>query len=152
MLLCPRCRRELPVNASFCPTCGAAVNEPQAVVPVLEAVAAEPPTKPEPMPVVLPAGKWHSPLLAGLFAILIPGAGQAYNGRPIRGFFLFFLSPLVLPYLISIGTAYINAKRIAGAGGRVGRGGLLWVFLHFWLAVNVALLALIVLTIAGVIS
>lgn len=90
--------------------------------------------------------------MALFFALLIPGAGQAYNGRPVKGFFLLFFSALVLPWLYSVYDAWADARRIARSGGRMGKGGLAWVFLQAWLAFNVGLLALIVLTISGVLT
>jgi hypothetical protein len=85
-----------------------------------------------------------------VFALLIPGAGQAYNGQPVTAFFLLFLSVLVLPWLYSLYDARATASRVAAAGGRFGRGGVIWVLLQGWLAVNVGLLALIILTVGGV--
>jgi hypothetical protein len=80
----------------------------------------------------------------------MPGAGQAYNGQPIMGFFLHIGTPLVIPYLYSLYDAYATGARIAAGGGRVGRGGLLWVFLQAWLTLCSVLLVLLVLTVAGV--
>ena len=98
------------------------------------------------------AGRRHWPWVALICAILIPGAGQAYNGRPIKGFFLLFFSLLILPWIYSLYDAWAGAKRMATAGGRFGKGGLLWVFLQGWLAFNVALLASIILTATGVLQ
>ena len=103
-------------------------------------------------PTVLPVRSRHSPLFALLLSAVVPGAGQAYNGQPIKGFFLFFLSILTIPYLINLIDAYSNAARLKNAGISTGCSGFLWVCLQFWLAFNTALLAVIVLTIAGVIQ
>ncbi len=97
-------------------------------------------------------GRRHSPGMALVAGLLIPGAGQAYNGRPIAGFFVCFLSILVLPWLVAAFTAFSGARRIAAAGGRFGRGGFVWVILQAWLVFNVALAVLLGLTIAGVVS
>jgi hypothetical protein len=97
-------------------------------------------------------GRAHHPAIALILALLIPGAGQAYNGQPIKGFFLLFFSVLILPLLYSLYDAYAGARKIVTTGGRWGRGGFVWVFLQAWLAVNVGLMTLIVLTIAGVLT
>lgn len=138
---------------------------------LVEPTAAKPPAKPAPMyaaaspsPAAMvpaasaavaptnPSGRPHSPTLALLFGVLIPGAGQAYNGRPIRGFFYLFLSILIFPYLLSLYGAVTDARRIVASGGRMGKGGLIWVFLQGWLYANVLLVVLIALTIAGVLT
>lgn len=94
-------------------------------------------------------GRRHSPLVALLLAILVPGAGHAYNGQSIKGFFLLFFSVLILPWIYSIYDAWAVARRMRNAGGRMGRGGWIWVFLQIWLAANVTLLVLIILTLMG---
>lgn len=87
-----------------------------------------------------------------LFGLFIPGAGQAYNGQPVKAFFLLFLSALVLPYLYSIVDAFGRARQIRATGGRMGKGGLFWVLMQLWLAVNVGVLAAVILTFAGVLT
>lgn len=102
-------------------------------------------------PAQQPPGRRHRPLVALLLSIVLPGGGQAYNGQPIKGFFLLFFSVLVLPYLYGILDAYLRARAMVRSGGRYGKGGWIWVFLQLWLAANVALMALIIVTMAGVI-
>lgn len=82
--------------------------------------------------------------------LLIPGAGQAYNGSPIAGFFVLMTSVLVLPWLIGAATAYSRARRMVEQGGRFGKGGVTWIVLQAWLAMNVLLAAVLVLTMTGV--
>ncbi|HPR63874.1 MAG TPA: hypothetical protein PK014_06600 [Thermoanaerobaculia bacterium] len=103
-------------------------------------------------PVVRPQGLSHRPGLALVLAFLIPGWGQAYNGQPVKALFLMLLSILVIPWIYSIVDAHKRAKRIMESGGRRGRGGWLWITLHAWLAVNVAMFTMISLTVAGVIQ
>jgi hypothetical protein len=91
-------------------------------------------------------GRWHSPALATTAAVLVPGAGQAYNGQPVRGVFVLFLTPFVLPYLAGIWQANTTAGRIARRGGRTGRGGWMWIVLQLWLAANVAFFIAIFIT------
>lgn len=116
--------------------------------PVAEKPAPAP--APPPAPVVPSGGYPHSPVLALILALLIPGAGQAYNGRPIRGFFVLFGTPLVVPWLLSLWGAWTNAARMRTQGGRFEPGGFVWVFLQFWLLCNVALAVVLGLTLAGV--
>ena len=98
------------------------------------------------------AGARHRPILALLLSLVVPGAGQAYNGQPIKGVFLFLTSVLVLPWLFALYDAHAVASRMAASGGRTGPGGLAWVPPHLWFVSNVALTILVVLTIAGVLQ
>ena len=111
------------------------------------------PSRPPPPPVTAtPRRSGHSPLFALLLSALVPGAGQAYNGQPVKGFFLFFLSVLVIPYLINLVDAYRSAARLKRAGKSTGCSGFLWVGLQLWLAVNTALLVGLILSVAGVLK
>ena len=95
-------------------------------------------------------GRSHSPGFALFAGIFLPGAGQAYNGQPIKGMILAVLSVLILPWLLSLWGARRTALRIVENGGRTGRGGLFWVVLHCWGLVNLGLLASLILTLSGV--
>jgi len=97
-------------------------------------------------------GRYHSVFFATLLALLIPGAGQAYNGQPIKGAFLLATSALVLPWLLSLFDARRVARRLVEGGGRYRKGGLVWVVFHLWFTLNFAGLVLLGLTFAGVIS
>ncbi len=134
---CTRCGAPVPDDRRFCGQCGASI------VPLGAQHRSAPPAP-------TPGGRSHSPELALLFGLAIPGAGQAYNGCPFRAFFLLFASVLILPWLYSLYDAYSVARRMAREGGRFGRGGLVWVFLQAWLVCNVGLFALIGLTLLGV--
>jgi len=139
---CGECGAPLAAGKRFCTDCGA---------PVAAAGVAPPPQGPGDEPAAPPdAGRRHSPILALVVALLIPGAGQAYNGHPFRALLLFLTSVLVLPWIYSLTDAYLGARRIVREGGRFGRGGIAWVILQGWFVLDVALLALIVLTMRGV--
>jgi len=156
--VCPGCRAEVAEGLHDCPKCGGNLTPAAAPPDIIfleplpsgstPAVAAPPPPPP---PAVPTGGRPHSPAVALTCALLIPGAGQAYNGRPIRGFFVLFFTPLILPWLVSLWGAWATAGRMRAEGGRFGSGGFIWVFLQLWLACNVALATLIGLTIAGVV-
>jgi TM2 domain-containing membrane protein YozV len=178
---CAGCQSDVDASAPNCPKCGwdlkqaaapdviwldplpsgstpaAPPPEPTVVVGPAPAPAPAPsPVQPVPIPAPAPAavpggGRPHSPAVALACGLLIPGAGQAYNGRPIRGFFVLFLTPLILPWLLSLWGAWSTASRMRAEGGRFGAGGFVWVVLQAWLAGNVALAVLIGLTIAGVV-
>lgn len=97
-------------------------------------------------------GRGHSPAIALLAALAVPGAGQSYNGQPVKGLFLLLFTPLVLPWIYAVIDAPLRAKKIRAAGGRYGKGGCLWIALHLWLVANLALATVVGLTIAGVIT
>ncbi len=107
------------------------------------------PAAPAPAPV---PGRPHSPVVAFAAGLVIPGAGQAYNGHAFKALLFFFTSVLILPWIWSLVDAYGGAKKLAAEGGRYGRGGFLWIFIQAWLALNVSMFVLIVLTLAGVLT
>jgi len=153
---CTSCGAPTSAHQSFCGTCGAPLRIAQAApavpsAPSLPAQTSAPATIYSPTPLSR-IGRRHWPWMALLVALLIPGAGQAYNGRPVKAFFLLFLSVLVLPWLYSLYDAWAGARGIVASGGRMGKGGFVWVFLQGWLAFNVALLVALVLTIKGVLQ
>jgi TM2 domain-containing membrane protein YozV len=96
-------------------------------------------------------GRRHNPGVAVAAAILIPGAGQAYNGQVLKAWVLLLGSLLIIPWFYSIFDALRTARAIAADGGRRGRGGPFWIVVQAWLVVNLVLLAVIGLTISGVI-
>jgi hypothetical protein len=95
-------------------------------------------------------GRRHHPGVAVAAAILIPGAGQAYNGQVAKGWLLLLGSLLVVPWIYSIFDALRTARRIVAEGGRRGRGGPFWIVLQGWFGLNLILLAVIILTVSGV--
>ncbi|MBN2430252.1 MAG: hypothetical protein JXQ27_02195 [Acidobacteria bacterium] len=107
---------------------------------------------PPPGGVVALAGSPHHPSLALTLGILLPGAGQAYNGQPLKAAILALVSALVLPWLYSLYDAWSRASRVQASGGRRGSGGWIWVILHLWYLLVAGLLTLIVLTLLGVLS
>lgn len=159
---CNACGRTNRAGVRFCTACGGALAPAGPAQPTQQAAptaaaAPTPPPRPTPsIPTQAPvapgtvAGRKHSATVALVLALLVPGAGQAYNGRPIRGFFILFLSVLVLPWLLSIWGAYATAKRMCAEGGRYGKGGFTWVVLQVWLVLNVTAAVLIILTANGV--
>lgn len=126
----------------------------QPVPPVAERSPQRPQSQPAPVQKPAPlAGTGHSVGTATVLSVLLPGAGQAYNGQPWKGLFVLIFSVLLLPWLLGIWDARKHATQIIAAGGRRGqRGGWLWVFFHVWLFVNVSLLSLIGLTLGGVLQ
>jgi len=102
-----------------------------------------------------PAGmageRGRSPKVAAVLSTLFPGAGQAYNGQPLKAFLILLLAVLVVPWLLGIWDAYRVADQSMVQGAR--RGGGPWgVLLHLWLFVDLALLALLALTLTGVLT
>ena len=99
-----------------------------------------------------PGAKRHTSKTAVILGLLLPGGGQAYNGQPFKGAFFLLTTVLVIPWIWSLFDARSTAARLVAAGGRTGRGGPLWFVLHGWFVINVALTALVVLTLAGVLQ
>jgi len=97
-----------------------------------------------------PFGRPHSPAVATTAAVLIPGAGQAYNGQFFKGLMVLLLSPLLLPYFLGIWDAHHQAGKTLRTGRRTGRGGLGWILIQAMLAADALLLAIIILTGTGV--
>ncbi len=95
-------------------------------------------------------GRTHSPVLAAILSLVFPGAGQAYNGQPVKAFFVLLLAALVVPWLLGIWDAHRTAARIDAEGGRTAGGGPWGVILHGWLTLDLALLVLVVLTVMRV--
>jgi len=158
--ICRKCGKEQPPKSTFCPHCGAkqvvAPNEPLTVVPAedasKQATPREAPRPLPPPPIEGPRRSGHSPFLALLLGLVIPGAGQSYNGQPVKGFFLLFFSFLILPYFYSLYDAFSTASKLKAHGVSTGCSGFLWVLLQAWLVFNVALFIAIGLTFSGVLS
>lgn len=74
----------------------------------------------------------HSPSTALIWALIIPGAGQAYNGQPFKGAFLVMGSVLVLPWFISLIDAPKVARSLHQEGARFGASRSIWMLFHFW--------------------
>ena len=150
MPFCTDCGSELRPGHGFCTGCGSPTEKP-----VAQPVPSHPHRhhRPDGPPRPAPAGNGHhSPGLALFFGLLLPGAGQAYNGRPWRGFLVLLASFLVVPWVVAAVMGMKEAQQLAATGERGGRGGGLWVFFHAWLVLNVAMAAANGLTIAGVLS
>ncbi len=145
---CPRCGVENLGNRAFCTACGMGLGAASA--PGKTSAGSSPGTDPGGGLTLGAAGRHHSPAVAMAAGLLIPGAGQAYNGHPIAGFFVLMTSVLVLPWLIGAVAAYASAGRMAQQGGRSGMGGMIWIVLQAWLALNVALAVVLALTMTGV--
>ena len=188
---CPRCGFSVADGKRFCTQCGAAIPtspgetgtppplQTGSVPPPVSQRAYVPPTtqtyylppQPQVAPAVVAIGRTHRPLLAVVSGLILPGAGQAYNGKVLRAFFVALIGVgllawsatygtlLNLPLLLAIGwqvlmalLAWLAAKGIVNRGGRMAKGGLLWIFLQFWLVANLALAVLIGLTLKGVLQ
>lgn len=76
--------------------------------------------------------------LAALFGLLLPGAGQVYNGDFAKAAAVFLLAPLIVPWLWGVYDAAVTAERTA-AGERdaatVPTGGVLLALKIVWVPV-----------------
>ena len=113
---CPYCNAIIPVDAVFCPNCGAQLTAPQPQPtyqpPPQPTYAPQPPAPPAPaMPPVYPQQpiKEKSSAIAAILSFLIPGVGQIYVGKAKRGILILILGIVIamfsmflffIPYLI----------------------------------------------------
>lgn len=164
---CPTCNVPVPPGQRFCAACGTSLST--------AARPAPPPLPPERLPALPPSppavGRSHRPWMALLTGLALPGGGQAYNGRVFRAFLVALIAGVLVYFTMRHGAlaiipggiaaawhlamaalAWVSARAIVGRGGRYGKGGLLWVFLQFWLVANFAVLVLIGLTLKGVLQ
>jgi hypothetical protein len=58
-------------------------------------------------------GSGHSAVLAGVWSLVAPGAGQVYNGQSRRALMFALGAPLVVPWLWSVADAVFVGQRIA---------------------------------------
>ena len=56
---------------------------------------------------------------AGLLSLVLPGAGQVFNGQFFRGLLIFATSWLIVPWLFGVIDAYGTARRAELAQGGV---------------------------------
>src|SRR5215472_11673327 len=89
-MYCHQCGRQLPETAAFCGGCGIAMA---------------------PVPAAVPR-EIKNPGVAMLLSILIPGAGQLYNGQLGKGILVLLTCWLVIPYIYGIIDAWRTAERI----------------------------------------
>ena len=52
------------------------------------------------------------PMAAALLSLVVPGLGQAFNGRRLRGLLFLLTFWLFIPWLIAPVDAYISAKSV----------------------------------------
>ena len=88
---CQRCGERLPAlkpNAVACPSCGADLPSSGSHSSI-----------------------WSQARTAGLLSLLVPGAGQVFNGQLFRGLFIFATCWLIVPWLFGVIDAYGTARR-----------------------------------------
>ena len=96
---CPKCGAERLPQAQFCSNCGASFAGLSSAGP----------------PRVLESGPKKEPVMAFAFSFLIPGAGQCYNGQPVKGA-IFFGSYLTGWGLLAKGLAESFSSDNGGSG------------------------------------
>jgi len=130
-------------------------DTPPATVTGDRAPAAVGASRPAGVPVRGTAGaaarRGRSPAAAAVLSTVFPGAGQAYNGQLAKASLILVLAALVVPWLLGIWDAHRVAARSLAEGVLEG-GGLWGVLLHFWFFADLALLALLALTLTGVLT
>ncbi len=91
--------------------------------------------------------------LAAVFGLLLPGAGQAYNGQFGKAVVVLVTSPIVIPWLWGVYDAASTAEQIALGrveSSTVPTGGVLIALKILWLPVAAIYGTLLTLILAGV--
>ncbi len=112
MIYCPNCGFEVDENARFCPNCGTMLMQEQEEIPAkrVEYLANQPienfsqsqgMTQPYGIPLEI---QKKDPIIALVISFFIPGMGQVYAGKPVRGvvillLMVFFPLILVFPFI-----------------------------------------------------
>ena len=86
---CQKCGDRLPMmkaHAIACPNCGSDLKASSTSIP-------------------------NQARTAGLLSLVLPGAGQVFNGQFLRGVLIFATSWLIIPWLFGVIDAYGTARR-----------------------------------------
>lgn len=115
---CRHCGDRLPplrAEAIACPNCGGALfGSKLPVAPISRTKSGAPRPSSAPTQSRLSRSKlWKPALVAGLLTLLLPGAGQFYNGHVARGFVVLATFWLILPWILGVVDAAVSAHRAA---------------------------------------
>ncbi len=94
-------------------------------------------------------GRPHSPTVALVSGVLVPGGAQAYNGQLGTAVLVLLGAVLVVPWILGVVLGVRRAREIAAKGGRRGHGGGWWVAIQLWLLVDLLLAVAVALTLLG---
>jgi len=93
--------------------------------------------------------------LAAAFSLLLPGAGQAYNGQFGKAVAVFFLAPLIVPWLWGVYDAATTAEAIARgeiASATVPTGGVVLALKIIWVPAAFIYGSLAAMALAGIVG
>jgi len=104
---CPYCSNPVPPGVNNCPSCGAAVSQPQQAAP------AQP--FPQNMQRPIPSVQ-KSVGTAQILACLIPGLGQIYNGQVVKGIVIILANIILASATFGISGIVILILAVIDAG------------------------------------
>ncbi|MEX0569328.1 MAG: zinc-ribbon domain-containing protein, partial [Candidatus Njordarchaeota archaeon] len=100
---CPNCGAEIPLDAVFCPKCGAKLAESTVPRQTQQPVTQQPVAQTSPSSY---SGDRKDPILAAILSFILPGIGQIYVGATTRGVVYIILAIILYALFIIPGIIF----------------------------------------------